>query len=175
MHRATAALIPPFATQVDLGENAPVNQEGAGIVAQDSLAAESYRKDGDFASNSGARPEKFSLEERAEALGGATAGGARAGSAQGQTAPSYVESQYIRDNAGPHGKNIHEEKLDDSELHDGLKRALRSEPGSQDDPSRLAEQRFQFQDSAAPGGQGPRENAVGSNTAFGKLDGEKEA
>ncbi|KAK3181220.1 hypothetical protein K4F52_007496 [Lecanicillium sp. MT-2017a] len=161
---------PSYGTKVDLGENAPVNQENAGIVAQDSLAAESYRKDGDFASNPGARPEKFSIEERAEALGGASSG-----SAQGQTAPSYVESQYIRDNAGPHGKNIHEAKLDDSELHDGLKRALRSEPGSQDDPSRLAEQRFQFQDSAAPGGQGPRENAVGSNTAFGKLDGEKEA
>ena len=138
---------------------------------QDSLAAESYRKGGDFASNPGSKPEQFSLDERAERLQGASAA-----SKEDHTAPSYVESQYIMDTGGPHGKNIHEDKnLGEPGTRDGLGRALRAEPGTENDPSRLAERRFQNEDFAAAGGQGPREGAVGTQSKYDNLDRKEEA
>jgi hypothetical protein len=162
--------------QVFPGQNAPVNPEGAGIVPQDSLAAESYRQGGDFASNAGSKPEQFSLEERAERLQSASGGASQGGGAHTATAPSYIESQYIKDTSGPHGKNIHEDKnLGEPGRSDGLRRALNSEPGTADDPSRLAERKFQNEDFAAAGGQGPREGAVNTESKYDNLDRQEEA
>ncbi|KAK0107340.1 hypothetical protein ONS95_004033 [Cadophora gregata] len=56
-------------------------------------------------------------------------------------APSYVNSQY-HDTAGPKGRNLHEGGF---ESRDANNASFNSEIGSKNDPSRLAEQKFQRQ------------------------------
>ncbi|XWW92818.1 hypothetical protein V2A60_000745 [Cordyceps javanica] len=149
-------------TKVDLGHKAPQLNERAGVVADDSLAAESYRKDGEFAKNAGAEPEQFQNDKN---IGSAPKA---AQQANGGTAPSYVVDTQLQDRSGPHGKNIREEGFDHPDNQDGLKRALQSEPGSEDDPSRLAEQQMQGRN-AIPGAAPPVRNTAGGNS-FENLD-----
>lgn len=87
---------------------------------------------------------------------------------------TYVVDAQLRDKAGPHGKNIREENLDLLDNRDGLKRALRSEPGSEDDPSRLAEQQMKARNEAIPGTAAPVRDTEGGNT-FEELDRKKSA
>jgi hypothetical protein len=86
------------------------------------------------------------------------------------TAPTYVNNQYIRNPGGPHGKNITEGGWDESQAKDGLKAALESEPGSENDPSRLAER--QFQQNLSRGGRdaGPKQGSLDSETKFDGLE-----
>ncbi|KAJ3492953.1 hypothetical protein NLG97_g5039 [Lecanicillium saksenae] len=145
-------------TKVDLGSKAPELNEGAGVVADASLAAESLRKNGEFAKNTGVKPEHFENDKNIR-----QAPPEAAEFANGGTAPSYVVDTQLRDHSGPHGNNIHEENLDLPDNSDGLKRALRSEPGSQDDPSRLAEQQLEGRN-AIPGAAPPVRQTEGGNS-----------
>ncbi|KAM3510447.1 hypothetical protein MY11210_005900 [Beauveria gryllotalpidicola] len=150
-------------TKVNLGNRAPERNEPAGIVAGDSLAAESSRNDGEFAKNVGAKSEPSQNDKNIYSTPRA------AQHANAGAAPSYIVGTQLRDQAGPHGKNIREEEdLDATGSRDGLKRALRSEPGSEDDPSRLAEQQFQGRN-AIPGSAPPVRDTQGVNI-FEKLD-----
>lgn len=145
-------LLTQYDVQVDLGQNAPVTREGAGVVPDNSLAAESYARDGDFAANRGAKPD----EGYSTAKDTYSNVGRPPVPPQGETAPSYVLNQYNQA-SGPHGKNITESN--DLDGRDGLKRALQSEPGSKNDPSRMAEQKFQLQQNSVGRSGGPKEAA----------------
>lgn len=83
-------------------------------------------------------------------------------------APSYVNTQFIKDSSGPHGKNI-QEGFDDAGLRDGLKAALASEPGSKNDPSRLAEQQFERSQNAPSNGAGPKDTSLSKDGQFDAL------
>lgn len=161
MHRQMQAST-TYTYKVDLGNKAPEHQERAGIVADDSLAAESYRNDGEFAQNAGAKPEHFENDKNIYSAPKASE------HANGGTAPSYLVDTQLRDQGGPHGKNIREENLDLLDNRDGLNRALRSEPGSDMDPSRLAEQQFESRN-AMPGEAPPARDMEASN-AYESLD-----
>ncbi|KAJ6782085.1 hypothetical protein PWT90_06210 [Aphanocladium album] len=151
-------------TKVDLGNKAPELNEGAGLVADKSLAAESLRKDGEFAKNVGIKSgQQFESNKNTN-----KAAPKAAEFAHGGTAPSYVVDTKLRDQNGPHGKNVREEEFDVSGDRDGLRRALQSEPGSKDDPSRLAEQQFEGRN-AIPGSAPPVRDTKGGNS-FETLD-----
>ncbi|GJN76492.1 hypothetical protein VFPBJ_09080 [Purpureocillium lilacinum] len=160
---------PSVGTKVDLGRNAPVTEEGAGYVAPGSLAAESFKGGGEFSENRHGQPDSTSS--------GTTRSGARSGPPEtapagenGGTAPSYVSSQYIGDSGGPHGKNLKSGGFADSKTKDGLKMALESEPGSKNDPSRLAEERFELRAAAGPGVSGRRDTELSTSTKYDGLD-----
>ena len=57
-------------------------------------------------------------------------------------APTYVNRQYQTYEGGPKGKDLKEVEGFEGEGKDGLREALRSEPGSEMDPGREAEARF---------------------------------
>lgn len=137
--------------QVTPGD-APTYREGAGIVANDSLAAESVNAGGEFASNRNINTSSTSTstnnpasqkphETPAEVAAGTN-------SSQGAAAPTYVNAQNIRDPSGPHGNNISE----DAEMT-GRPAKFDVEIGSKDDPARQAEKSFGGrQVGGAPGG-----------------------
>ncbi|KND87259.1 hypothetical protein TOPH_08119 [Tolypocladium ophioglossoides CBS 100239] len=149
------------AMKVDPGRNAPVAQEGAGFVASESLAAESDREGAAFSGNRGAQPEKTSSN--------AGMWSENTSSGNGATAPGYIVDQYLADPNGPHGKNLKEGGFDDSRIRDGLKEALNSEPGSMDDPSRLAEAKFARNEAAARDA-GRKDEALSVGTTYDGLD-----
>ncbi|KAM5356515.1 hypothetical protein ACJ41O_003161 [Fusarium nematophilum] len=145
---------------VDLGQNAPTKQEGAGDVPSESLAAQSYAEGGDYASNEGMRsenlPSKSTFASKPANAGQDAPSAGRDAPQSTGTAPSY--SQTLKEGGG----------WDDSKDEDGLQRALNAEPGSDDDPSRLAEQQFRRQS----GGAGPREKDLKTKTVYDTLDSE---
>jgi hypothetical protein len=185
---------PSEGQKVDLGQNAPVKEEGPGKVASESLAAESAKEGGGFASNEGIRSENQASSGSENTSDGRTtktssvhsannsvpssnsnsnSNSAQSGSAKsnGGTAPSYVENQYIKSSGGPHGKNI-TEGFDDSKTEDGLKKALNSEPGSENDPSRVAELQFQQNQTAAGRDAGPKQTGLANESSFDALNNE---
>ncbi|KAM0664270.1 hypothetical protein MY8738_009622 [Beauveria namnaoensis] len=149
-------------TKVSLGNQAPERNEPAGIVADGSLAAESRCNDGEFAKNAGAKSESSQNTKNIQSTPKA------AQHANGGAAPSYVVDTQLRDQSGPHGKSIGEEDIDATGYRDGLRRALRSEPGSEDDPSRLAEHQFEGRN-AIPGSAPAVRDTNGVNS-FEKLE-----
>ncbi|KAJ6437737.1 Protein kinase-like protein [Purpureocillium lavendulum] len=162
---------PSSGTKVDLGRNAPVTEEGAGFVAPESLAAESYRGGGEFGENRHGQPDSTSTgASRSSARSGYSENTAASGN--GGSAPSYASNQYIRDSNGPHGKDLKEGGFDDSKDKDGLKLALSSEPGSKNDPSRLAEERFELRDAAGPSVSGRKDTELSTATKYDGLDSE---
>lgn len=127
--------------------DAPIYREGAGVVAPDSLAAESVQAGGEFATNRNIRAPS-STNNPASQKPHEAPGEAAANSQQGAPAPSYVNTQNIRDAAGPHGKNISE----DAEMM-GRPGKFNVEIGSKQDPAREAEKNFGGrQVGGAPGG-----------------------
>ncbi|KAF5555469.1 hypothetical protein FPHYL_8258 [Fusarium phyllophilum] len=190
-------VISELTDQVDLGQNAPVKEEGAGPVPNESLAAESLKEGGEFASNEGvhgenqptSRSENTSAGRNTDTSSAPSSGSnSKASSSASKssgtaskssdsapkslagTAPSYVLNQYIKE-SGPHGKNL-KEGIDYSNTEDGLKKALESEPGSQDDPSRLAEQQFQLNQTAAGRDAGLKQSELEGKSAFDALNNE---
>lgn len=144
-----------------------MTQEGAGNVSG-SLAAESAQNGGEFAnnrnidnsgSNPGAKAQGTSIDTSSS--GGANAAG---------TAPTYVNNQYNRDSGGPHGKNITE----DPEMS-GRPAALSVEPGSKDDPGRVAEQEMRLKQTRGAPGTGERQDGAGNQQPYGALDNETAA
>lgn len=85
-------------------------------------------------------------------------------------APSYVNNQYISDKNGPHGKNLKEGGFNDRDVQDGVKKAFNSEPGSINDPSRLAEVQFEQGEAATPRVASTRESELKTGTAYDGLD-----
>ncbi|KAI9155169.1 hypothetical protein HJFPF1_07745 [Paramyrothecium foliicola] len=182
--------------KVDLGRDAPVTREATGKVNSESLAAESKREGGAFTENRGehrsARTENVSSHQSSTSdadsglratvkdnaptnptsFAKASNSGRSENTSQSsaETAPTYVASQYIRDESGPHGKNLTEGGWDESKAKDGLKAALSSEPGSENDPSRLAE--MQFQQNQVRGGRdaGPKQDDLTTETKYDGLN-----
>merc|ERR1712054_477130 len=128
---------PSEGQKVDFGQNAPSKVEGAGVVTEGSLAAESLQESGGFAANKGIHGENIpsnasttntlgaasNAMSRGEATdSGSFAEGQKAKSNAG-AAPTYVASQYAVDQSGPHGKNI-TEGFDDAGAQDGTQKAL---------------------------------------------------
>jgi hypothetical protein len=164
---------PSEGQKVNLGKDAPTKVEGTGAVPSESLAAESAREGGSFASNPGARSENVpaggynsSSSRRTENTGSSNTEGSSAASAG--TAPTYVNNQYIKA-SGPHGKNI-TEGFDDSKTEDGIKKAFNAEPGSIDDPSRQAELQFELNQNAKSRGAGARQGELSNETKYDALD-----
>ncbi|KAH8887113.1 hypothetical protein GQ53DRAFT_768577 [Thozetella sp. PMI_491] len=186
---------PSDGAKVHLGKDAPVTREGAGYVASDSLAAESFREGGAFASNRGGQPDEaaggdsrstdgpqfhepaqdpaYETRQFAPTQEGSSNTHRIPNAEQGATAPSYVNTQYSRDASGPHGKNITEGFDDSSQYRDGLKAAFNAEPGSEDDPSRIAEQNFQKK--VAGTGAGPKDARVGIDGGYDVLKSDEAA
>ncbi|KAI3394679.1 hypothetical protein diail_2426 [Diaporthe ilicicola] len=157
---------PSKGTKVTLGDKAPVTQEGAGEVSG-SLAEESAQSGGEFSNNRNVNDSGSNTGAKAPGTSSSstsTPGGAAIG-----TAPTYVSNQYIRDSGGPHGKNITE----DSEMT-GRPAKFNVEPGSKEDPGRLAEQDLRLKQSGAPG-TGERQDGSGNQQLYGALDNETSA
>ncbi|KAL7929885.1 hypothetical protein V8C35DRAFT_314561 [Trichoderma chlorosporum] len=152
-------------TKVHASKDDPVHREGAGIVASESLAAESIQHGGEFAQNRNVQPEVMSgsdLESQSRREGGSAV-----------EAPGYAADQDIKDTKGPHGKGIKKGVGEESGVrNDGLERALRSEPGSEDDPSRLAEAQMLQRDSLGGGGAGPRQSRLDTESKYDALKNE---
>ncbi|KAH7141299.1 hypothetical protein B0J13DRAFT_608307 [Dactylonectria estremocensis] len=166
---------PDFGTKVTPGQDAPVTQENAGTVLPESLAAESNTKEGGFSSNQGIHGENVTTASSDSSTTRAPGSKGHVDSSsktQGGAAPSYVNSQLSQDPNGPHGKNLKEGDWDESKGKDGLQKALNSEPGSKNDPSRLAEHQFQLKDSVGGPGAGARQAELTKKTAFDALDSE---
>lgn len=149
-----------------------MTQEGAGIVSG-SLAAESVQKGGEFANNRNINDSGSATSGHAgakvldtpstdtSALGGAAAAG---------TAPTYVNNQYTSDSGRPHGKNITE----DPEMT-GRPAKFNVEPGSKEDPGRLAEQDLRLKQTRGAPGTGDRQDGAGNQQPYGALDNETAA
>ncbi|KAJ9156460.1 hypothetical protein NKR23_g877 [Pleurostoma richardsiae] len=73
----SARKAPSEGTKVNLGQNAPTYQESAGTVPDESLAAESYRAGGEFASNRGAEPTSSAPQSSGVEVGSGGGGGGR--------------------------------------------------------------------------------------------------
>ncbi|KAK3935534.1 hypothetical protein QBC46DRAFT_242577, partial [Diplogelasinospora grovesii] len=144
---------PSAGQKVQLGENAPITREGAGPVPDESLAAESIKSGGAFSENRGAIPGSGpqrdpgagapytrgeppkDLRSRDESQGGSGDALENQKSYAGP-APTYVLSrEFMKDKKGPHGKNLKEGGFEGS----GTDGGPLPEPGSMEDPARLAE------------------------------------
>ncbi|KAF7542405.1 hypothetical protein G7Z17_g11596 [Cylindrodendrum hubeiense] len=161
--------------KVTLGQDAPVTQEGAGNAPSDSLAAESNREGGGFASNRGIHSENspdFNDEASAARNSHNRSDRSDVPESYGGAAPTYINSQYRQDPNGPHGKNLQEGDWDESRGKEGIRKAMNAEPGSKNDPSRLAEHQFQLKQSVGGPDAGPRQGDLTGKTAYDTLDSE---
>ncbi|KAK3682144.1 hypothetical protein B0T22DRAFT_521204, partial [Podospora appendiculata] len=157
---------PSEGQKVTTSKNAPFTSEGAGEVSAQSLAADSIRSGGAFASNRGAMPGSGATAD-AHARTPGTADSAYAGvetqQSYGGAAPSYVNAQAASPaGSGPKGMSLTEGGFAGSGTDGG---AL-PEPGSKRDPARLAEQHMGL------GGQN-REPGVEGGGRLGKGEGEQ--
>jgi hypothetical protein len=168
--------------KVNLGRNAPVTHEGVGAVGSDSLASESaaFKSSNEISSSNYSSEASPAPKPYEGSRGGNASTAQKAQSASGtgrlanavDEAPSYVNTQLnARDKSGPHGKNLTEDG--------GLtgKNASFTEFGTQDDPARLAEQKFTAADSATAGNTGGvgRETRIDGKTPYDALGSETSA
>ncbi|KAL2178253.1 uncharacterized protein P884DRAFT_323284 [Thermothelomyces heterothallicus CBS 202.75] len=115
--------------------NIPVTREATGDISKDSLAAESVRRGGEFASNPGQEeqgPQKRSQQPQAQPGGG----GLESQQSYAGPAPTYATNQRHRDPAGPHGRNLKDGGFEGSGTEAGS--GPLPEPGSMEDPTRIA-------------------------------------
>ncbi|EHK49612.1 uncharacterized protein TrAtP1_010860 [Trichoderma atroviride] len=161
---------PTKGTKVDLGKDAPVSQEAAGLVKGGSLAAESYGEGGEFDQNRNAQPEGVSGSRRETSFLEDAANLQRSGGRQAKSAVAGAAP--MKDTKGPHGRKIKEGFSSDDKDSDGLQRALRAEPGSEDDPSRLAERQMLQGNSLGARGAGPRQGEMAGETRYDVLKNE---
>jgi len=189
-----ASRVPSEGTKVTLGKNAPVKREGAGVVAPDSLAAESVQGGGEFANNANINMSSHTFSTSSSDKNNKNDKNNKSSSdvpasapphepadvghssgltsdIQGQDAPTYVNNQHIRDAAGPHGKNITE----DPDMT-GRPAKFDVEVGSQDDPARLAELKMQTKQARVPGIAGTEAGVQGGDEQpYGALGGDTSA
>jgi hypothetical protein len=89
------------------------------------------------------------------------------------TAPSYVNSQFIKDQAGPHGKNLTEGGF---ESDDSKNASFNQEIGTENDPGRLAEEKMQRTNADAGGDAAmPRQGGVTGDNEYSALGGDTPA
>ncbi|KAI2602445.1 hypothetical protein GGR54DRAFT_501602 [Hypoxylon sp. NC1633] len=168
-------------TKVSGGQNAPVTNESTGLViAEGSLAAESqtFRKANQAVPQqvprenltSASRPHESGVHKAAPSSFDATYG---QGDYNASAAPSYVQSQYIKDQSGPHGKNLKED--DSIGTEDKTKNTSFSEFGTKNDPGLAAEQKFTRSNATGGGSTGGREKGVDSKQPYEALGGDTEA
>ncbi|KAI2608761.1 uncharacterized protein GGS25DRAFT_531769 [Hypoxylon fragiforme] len=169
---------PSEGTKVTAGHNAPTTHESAGLVASDSLAAESQS----FRQSNQATPQHLSRDNLTSApqahSGGIHQHSSTTKSGQGDhNAPSYVQTQLAKDTSGPHGKNITEDESIGTQ--DKMKNASFSQFGTKGDPGRAAEKtftKFQAANTGATGGGGrEKEEEVGERHPYSALGGDTEA
>ncbi|KAL6863330.1 hypothetical protein ACO1O0_003579 [Amphichorda felina] len=195
---------PSEGTKVFPGQNAPTKSEPAGTVPSESLAAESYREGGAFSRNTNAQPENLSYDQLKSSSGATEFGSASSSEARAAArdttstnaasydeatgsgsfranpksyagaAPTYVASQYAVDPKGPHGTNI-SEGFDDSGTQDGLQQALNAEPGSINDPARVAEQQMRLKNETKSRAAGPTERTFTNETKYDALNSDASA
>ncbi|KAH6652324.1 hypothetical protein BKA67DRAFT_661071 [Truncatella angustata] len=156
--------------KVDLGQNAPVTQEGPGAVASDSLAAESstFKKDNEISTSEIA--SRHSEQHKSTSRPHEGSHHISGGSTHAGTAPSYVDSQYTQASGGPHGKNLKEDKS----LGTGSNASF-TEIGSKDDPARLAEAKLVAQTASSNAGGVGRETAIDRDNQYDTLKTETSA
>ena len=141
--------------------------EGAGAVVDESLAAESIREGGGFAANRAAEPGSGPARDpRAGAPNTRGEPHKGEGALENQqsyagTAPSYASSgEFMKDTKGPHGKNLTEGGFQGS----GTDGGVLPEPGSQQDPARVAENSMM---------EGMREGSGQAKRRVGQLENEQ--
>ncbi|KAI2621015.1 hypothetical protein GGS26DRAFT_570250 [Hypomontagnella submonticulosa] len=171
---------PSEGTKVTAGKNAPTTTEGPGLVAEDSLAAESqsFRQANQAVPQqvphesltSASKPHQGGIHQSTTASATTTSG---QGDGNAAAAPSYVQSQYFKDRAGPHGKNLKED--DSIGTEDKSKNASFSQFGTKDDPGRAAEEKFTLSDTANAGSTGGRDKNVDAKQPYDALGGDTEA
>lgn len=130
----------------------------------ESLAAESLEEGGEFTSNKGIRSENVPSKSSEASSGGRHGASAGRTGNVSKSSTGQAEGHHRR-----HSKNL-EGSWDESKTQDGLQKALNSEPGSEDDPGRLAELKFQQQQ--AGGGAGPREGKLSTKSGYDALNAE---
>jgi hypothetical protein len=112
---------------------------------------------GDVSSAAGKESRDLSIENQ-QAYGGA--------------APTYVSNQRYRDPGGPHGKNLTEGGFEGS----GTEGGPLPEPGSMDDPSRVAQANFRSGMASQGRDAGPRQTeGAGEKTWYTPLGGNDES
>ncbi|KAG5950627.1 hypothetical protein E4U53_004727 [Claviceps sorghi] len=162
---------PSLINQVHAGKDAPITQESAGLVLNDSLAAESYQAGGKFTQNRDATPEDASFDLASKASSRGSDAGGKGKGAQGDAAPTYINSQYIKDTHGPHGKNLKEEDFDYQQVFDSQRRVFKAAPGSIDDPGRVAEVKFEKEVATTPLAATVKDsNKMSEGTAYDSLE-----
>lgn len=161
--------------KVNPGKDAPVQREAAGLVASESLAAESVQQGGEFAQNRNAQPEVVSGSELRNQSGREGVGHSGKEEAPRYAAEEHTITEEDTNKKPPHGRRAVKEDASEEagvkkKKNDGLERALRSEPGSEDDPSRLAERQMLQGQSLRDRGPGPRQSGLEGETKFDALD-----
>ncbi|KAI1396306.1 hypothetical protein F4819DRAFT_143449 [Hypoxylon fuscum] len=166
-------------TKVTAGKNAPVTGEGTGVVAQDSLAAESqaFRQANQTEPQSVAhedltsasKPHEGGIHQKAPSASTTPTQGDHNGAA----APSYVQSQSLKDTSGPHGKNLKED--DSIGTEDKSKNTSFSAQGTKNDPGRAAVDKFTRANVSNAGSTGGREKGIDNEQPYGALGGDTEA
>ncbi|KAI0859459.1 hypothetical protein F4860DRAFT_255384 [Xylaria cubensis] len=156
-------------TKVSASPNDPLIQEGPGAVKSDSLAAESqaFRQ----ANTAGFNNQQHQPQEgmSASAYAPNTSKTHYQGGMSQETGSG--RSAHVKK---PHGKNIQED--DSIGTGDTAKNAsFSAEIGSKDDPSLLAERKFEQLNSMAPGSSGGRERTTHEKTAYDVILGDREA
>lgn len=145
--------------------NRPTVQEGAGMVPSESLANESLREGSAFTENRGIHGENVSRTVGSE---NTSSSGRNAGSAG-----SSIPRQHKRRSSGSHGKNVQEGgDWDESQAQEGIQMALNADPGSENDPSRLAEQKMQLKQVAGGRDTGPKQYKLEKKTVYDALGSE---
>ncbi|XXG99723.1 dihydroxy-acid dehydratase ilv3 [Hypoxylon texense] len=177
-----SAKAPSAGTKVTAGKNAPVTSEGHGVVAQDSLAAESQsfqqanqtapQQVGREDLTSAPKPHEGGIHQKASS-GSAFATKPTQGDHNGAAAPSYVQSQSLKDPSGPHGKNLTEDEGIATE--DKSKNTSFSKQGTADDPGRAAAEQFNRANTANAGSAGGREKGIDNEQPYGALGSDVQA
>ncbi|KAK4154161.1 hypothetical protein C8A00DRAFT_14695 [Chaetomidium leptoderma] len=206
---------PSAGKKVTTGENIPTHREAPGKVPEGSLAAESARKGGEFASNPGQEeqgPQKYQQQQQqssshtggtaankttslhlenqqtsrgtgtgttgkktAKETGTGTGGGGGGLDSQasyGGAAPTYVSNQRHRNPAGPHGKNLKEGGFEGS----GTEAGPLPEPGSMEDPARVATRGMKAGVGGTGGGPNKQQaGGTGGKTWYTPLGGDEPA
>jgi hypothetical protein len=109
----------------------------------------------------------LAVQDTSQSNNGAVRGVSDAG-----IAPTHVASKYV-DGGLPKGKNLTEGGFDSN---DGKNPSFTSEIGSQNDPGRLAEQKFQMENADAAEDAGmPRQQGITGDNSFDALGGETSA
>jgi len=156
-------------------ENAPSTYTSAhhhGAIDSSSLAADSIRSGGDFASNPGASPGSGPASDPRAAAPG-TADSAHSGldsqESYGGKAPGYAT--HIQHNQKPHGRNLTEGGFAGSGTGDGRL----PEPGSKNDPAREAVKKMVGSRHAPVSANQSKERGVGDEQPFKALGGDTPA